>query len=109
MLDKPVLRGVSFQTQVIERYSRIERSLESAILESYLQGVSTRKVQDVIAHLGIDKLSPSHDSSLTKELDEKVQEFFSRPIVPYIPYLFVDASYFKVREKGYDISIRRFS
>jgi putative transposase len=97
-LDKPVLREVPFQTRVFERYSRIEKSLESVILESYLQGVSTRKVQDVISHLGIEKISPSYISSLTKELDDKVQEFLSRPVDPYIPYLFVDASYFKVRE-----------
>jgi transposase-like protein len=98
VLEKPVLREIPFQTQVFERYSRIEKALESAILESYLQGVSTRKVQDVVAHLGVEKISPSYVSSLTKELDEKVQQFFSRPIAPYIPYLFVDASYFKVRD-----------
>ncbi len=97
-LDKPVLREVPFQTRVFERYSRIEKSLESVILESYLQGVSTRKIQDVISHLGIEKISPSYVSSLTKELDDKVQAFLSRPVDPYIPYLFVDASYFKVRE-----------
>jgi transposase-like protein len=97
-LDKPVPREVPFITRVFERYSRIERSLESVILESYLQGVSTRKVQEVISHLGVDKISPSYVSSLTKELDGKVQEFLTRPVDPYIPYLFVGASYFKVRE-----------
>ena len=97
-LDKPVLREIPFQTRVFERYSRIEKSLESVILESYLQGVSTRKIQEVIFHLGVEKISPSYVSSLTKELDDKVQEFLSRPVEPYIPYLFVDASYFKVRE-----------
>jgi transposase-like protein len=52
------------------------------IIESYLQGVSTRKVQEVISHLGVEKVSPSCISSLTKDLDEKLQEFLSHPIAP---------------------------
>lgn len=97
-LNKPVLRGIPFVTQVFERYSRTEKALECAILESYLQGVSTRKVEEVVQYLGVEKISPSYVSKLAQELDEKVKEFFSRPIDSFIPYLFVDASYFKVRE-----------
>lgn len=97
-LDKPLLRDIPFETQVFERYSRVEKALENAIIESYLQGVSTRKIQNVISTLGVDKISPSYVSSIAKELDSKVMEFLSRPIDTYIPYIFVDASYFKVRE-----------
>ena len=64
ILNKPQLRDIPFQTTVFERYSRIEKALENAILESYLQGVSTRKVQDVVAHLGVEKISPSYISKI---------------------------------------------
>ena len=79
-LDKPLLRDIPFKTQVFERYSRVEKALENAIIESYLQGVSTRKVQHVISTLGVEKISPSYVSSIAKELDSKVMEFLSRPI-----------------------------
>jgi putative transposase len=97
-LNKPLLRDIPFNTQVFERYSRVEKALENAIIESYLQGVSTRKIEDVISHLGIEKISASYVSSVAKELDSKVIEFFSRPIDSHIPYLLVDASYFKIRD-----------
>ncbi|MDI6877705.1 MAG: IS256 family transposase [Methanomicrobiales archaeon] len=97
-LEKPLLREFPFQTKVFERYARVEKAIESIVLESYLQGVSTRKVQQVLSHLGIDQISPAYVSTLTKELDARVQEFFSRPLAPHMPYLFVDASYFKVRD-----------
>ena len=108
ILNKPQLRDIPFQTKVFERYSRTEKALENAFLESYLQGVSTRKIQDIIAHLGVEKISASYVSKIAAELDQNVDLFLSRPIETYIPYLFVDASYFKVRdgiryEMGYDI------
>ena len=98
ILKKPLLRDLPFETQVFERYSRTEKALENAIIESYLQGVSTRKIQDVISHLGVEKVSASYVSRIAKELDSKVREFFSRPVESHIPYLFVDASYFKIRD-----------
>ncbi len=72
--------------------------MESAILESYLQGVSTRKIQEIVAHLGVEKISASYVSKIATELDQNVHLFLSRPIETYFPYLFVDASYFKVRD-----------
>ena len=96
-LQKPQFREFSFETKVFERYSRVEKALINAIIESYLQGVSTRKVQDIVSQLGIDQLSASSVSRISKELDEKVEEFLKRPIEQEVPYLFVDASYFKVR------------
>ena len=97
-LNKPQLRDIPFTTQVFERYSRVEKALENAILESYLQGVSTRKIQDIVAHLGVEKISASYVSKIAAELDQNVHLFLSRPIETYIPYLFVDASYFKIRD-----------
>jgi putative transposase len=99
-LQKPQFREFSFETKVFERYSRVEKALVNAIIESYLQGVSTRKVQDIVSQLGIDRLSASSVSRISKELDEKVDEFLNRPIDQEVPYLFVDASYFKVRTES---------
>lgn len=96
-LKKPQFREIPFQTKVFDRYSRVERALINAIVESYLQGVSTRRVQDIVSRLGIEELSASSVSRIAKELDEKVEEFLKRPIEHPIHYLFVDASYFKVR------------
>jgi len=97
-LLKPQLREIPFDTKIFERYSRTEKALVNAIVESYLQGVSTRKVQDVISHLGISQISPSYVSKVARELDNQVQSFLEKPIDSHIPYLFVDASYFKVRD-----------
>jgi len=70
----------------------------NAIIESYLQGVSTRNVETVISHLGVNQISASYVSKVAQELDEKVNGFIERSIDTYIPYLLVDASYFKVRD-----------
>jgi transposase-like protein len=67
------------------------------VIESYLQGVSTRRVQDIVSRLGVEDLSASSVSRISRELDGRVEEFLKRPIEHSIPYLFVDASYFKVR------------
>jgi len=96
-LKKPQFRERSFETKIFDRYSRIEKALINAIIESYLQGVSTRRVQDIVSRLGIEELSASSVSRISKELDEKVEEFLKRPIDHPVNYLFVDASYFKVR------------
>jgi putative transposase len=100
MLDKPQFREVPFKTEVFDRYSRVEKSLRVAIAESYFQGVSTRKVQDVVSRFGLENISASEVSRIAKELDEKCREFLERPIEGEIDYLFLDASYFKVRFEG---------
>ncbi|MCC7564889.1 MAG: IS256 family transposase [Methanomicrobiaceae archaeon] len=98
ILKKPQFREFPFETQVFGRYARVEKALVNAIVESYLQGVSTRNVQEIIAHLGIEQLSPASVSRIARDLDEQVQAFLQRPIEQEIPYLFVDASYYKVRD-----------
>jgi putative transposase len=97
-LLKPQLREIPFETKVFDRYSRTEKALINAIVESYLQGVSTRNVEKVISHLGVTQVSASYVSKVAQELDFKVTEFMERSIDSYIPYLVVDASYFKVRD-----------
>jgi putative transposase len=99
-LKKPQFREISFETKVFDRYSRVEKALVNAIAESYLQGVSTRRVQDIVSRLGIENFSASSVSRIAKELDEKVEEFLKRPIEHPVKYLFVDASYFKVRTES---------
>jgi putative transposase len=97
-LSKPQLREKPFETQVFGRYARVEKALVNAIAESYFQGVSTRKVQAIIEHLGIDQLPPSSVSRIAQDLDREVHEFLSRPIEQAFPYLFLDASYYTVRD-----------
>jgi transposase-like protein len=97
-LQKPQLREIPFKTNVFVRYSRTEKALVNAIVESYLQGVSTRKIEAVVSHLGINEVSPSYVSKIARQLDENVKTFMEKPIESHSPYLFVDASYFKARE-----------
>ena len=99
-LQKPQLREIPFETKVFERYSRTEKALVNAIIESYLQGVSTRNVETVVSHLGVNQVSASYVSKVGRELDAKVQDFMERPVDSYYPFLFVDASYFKVRNES---------
>ena len=68
-LKKPQIREFPFETKVFERYSRVEKALNSVILESYIQGVSTRNVMNVVESLGIGNISASYVSSLASELD----------------------------------------
>jgi transposase-like protein len=98
-LLKPQLRDIPFDTKIFERYSWTEKAFVNAIIESYLQGVSTWKVQDVISYLGLSQISPSYVSKVAKELDNQVQSFLEKPIDSHTPYLFVDVSYFNVRDE----------
>ena len=97
-LSKPQFREFSFETEVFEKYSRVEKAILTAVTESYLQGVSTRRVDKIMTALGVGNISASSVSRITKNLDEKVEEFLTKPIEHEIQYLFVDAKYFKVRD-----------
>ena len=88
-LMKPQFRKISFETKVFDRYSRVEKALINAALESYLQGFSTGRIQDIVSRLGIESLSASSVSRISKELDERVEEFLKRPIEYPIAYLYV--------------------
>jgi len=96
-LEKPEFREKSFETAIFEKYSRVEQALINAILESYIHGVSTRKVRHIMEKFGVNGVSAETVSLLGKALDEKVSEFLNRPIEQPIMYLIVDAVYVKVR------------
>jgi transposase-like protein len=97
VLDKPQFREIPFESSIFERYCRVEQALLMTIAESYIQGVSTRKMEELVKSFGLNRLSASEVSRLCKILDEKVEEFLKRPIEVKIRYLVVDATYFKVR------------
>jgi putative transposase len=99
-LKKPQFREFPFRTEVFARYSRVEASVRVAVAESFLQGVSTRRVEKVIRSFGLENISASEVSRIAKKLDEEVQQFLNRPIEEPIPFLYIDASYFKVRTDG---------
>ena len=76
----------------------------NAIIESYFQGVSIRKINTVVSHLGINQLSAYNVSNVGRGLDTKVQEFMEKTLNSYYPHVFVDASYFKVRDETQYVS-----
>ena len=94
-LLRPYARSGKFETKLFENYSRIDKALVSMIVESYLKGVSTRKVEAVISALDIE-LSHATVSNLSHELDELITEFKTSPLRSYYPYLYVDALYLKI-------------
>jgi putative transposase len=85
ILQKPQLREIPFETKVFKRYSRTEKALVNAIIEPYLQGVSTRNVENVISRLGVNQRSASYVSKVARELDVKVTELWKGPSTPTIP------------------------
>lgn len=100
-LSVPQVRGSSepFQTSLFEKGSRTDRALKVAIAEMYLQGVSTRRVTTVMEKLCGMEVTSGQVSALTSELDGEFEKWRSRPL-PEIAYLFLDATYIKVRLDG---------
>jgi transposase-like protein len=94
-LLRPYARSGRFETKLFENYSRIDKALVSVIVESYLKGVSTRKVESIVSELGIE-LSHATVSNLSYELDELITEFRTSKLRRYYPYLYADALYLKV-------------
>jgi len=70
------------------------------IQEAYIQGISTSSVDDLVRAMGLDGVSKSQVSRLCAGIDERVQDFLTRPIEGDWPYLWLDATYVKVREAG---------
>jgi transposase-like protein len=94
-LLRPYARVGRFDTKLFANYSRIDKALSSIIVESYLKGVSTRKVESIVGELGIE-LSHETVSKLSHELDELVTAFKTSALQEYYPYLYIDATYLKV-------------
>jgi transposase-like protein len=106
MLDVPKLRRGSYLPSLLEPRRRAEQALVSVVCQAYIEGVSTRRVDDLVKSMGIDGMSKSQVSELAKNLDVKVAEFRNRPLDagPYT-YLWLDALFHKVREGGRVVSV----
>ena len=100
ILHVPKFRDGTFSTDLFRSYQRSEKALLLSLMEMVVQGVSTRKVEKVFSKFGLKNISASEVSRIAKKLDKLVKDFLNRPIEGSIPYIFVDASYFKVRTDG---------
>ena len=94
-LNVPKLKGVPFETAIIERYRRRESSVEEALIEMYLAGVSVRRVEDITEALWGTKVSPGTISNLNKKAYEHIETWRSRPLSGTYPYVYVDGVYLK--------------
>jgi len=94
-LKVPKLRTLPFETQIIERYRRRESSVEEALMEMYLAGVSVRRVEDITEALWGTRVSPSTVSDLNQQLYERIDAWRSRPIQGEHPYVFLDGLWLK--------------
>jgi transposase-like protein len=103
-LQIPKLREGSYFPAFLEPRRRSERALVSVIQQAYVHGVSTRHVDDLVQAMGMTGISKSEVSRLCKGLDEMVESFRTRPLEKRYPYVWLDASYEKVRENGRVVS-----
>ncbi len=96
----PKLRRGSYFPAFLEPRRTAEKALTAVIQEAYIQGISTRSVDDLVRAMGMEGVSKSQVSRLCAEIDERVQDFLTRPIEGDWPYLWLDATYVKVRQAG---------
>jgi transposase-like protein len=96
----PRLRTGSYFPSFLEPRRRSERALVAVVAEAYVNGVSTRKVERLVAQMGVESMSRSTVSRLCESLDEQVRLFRERPLEGCYPYLWLDAKAEKVREPG---------
>ena len=89
-LSVPRLRKLPFETQIIERYQRRESSVEEALIEMYLAGVSVRRVEDITEALWGTRVSPSTVSDLNKKIYGTIEAWRNRPIAGDHPYVYLD-------------------
>ncbi len=101
----PKLRKGSYFPGFLEPRRTAEKALTAVIQEAYIQGVSTRSVDDLVQAMGMSGISKSQVSRLCQEIDEKVQDFLERPLAGKWPYLWLDATYIRVRQAGRVISV----
>ena len=95
-LHMPRLKGVSFETAIIECYRRRESSVEEALIEMYLAGVSVRRVEDITEALWGSKVSPATISELNKKAYVHIEDWRSRPLQGgKYPYVYVDGIYLR--------------
>jgi putative transposase len=105
-LSIPRVRDGSYFPSLLEPRRRAERALLAVVQEAYVAGVSTRRVEDLVEALGITSMSKSQVSRMCAALDAEVEAFRARPLVEErYPYLWLDATYLKVRESGRVVSM----
>jgi putative transposase len=96
----PKLRKGSYFPGFLEPRRLAEKALTAVVQEAYIQGISTRSVDDLVKALGMSGISKSQVSRLCEEIDGRVKAFLERPIEGDWPYLWIDATYVKVRSNG---------
>lgn len=94
-LKMPKLKGVAFETAIIERYRRRESSVEEALIEMYLAGVSVRRVEDITEALWGTKVSAGTVSNLNKKVYGHIETWRNRPLQGRYPYVYIDGIYLK--------------
>ena len=94
-LKVPRLRSLPFETQIIERYRRRESSVEEALMEMYLAGVSVRRVEDITEALWGTRVSPSTVSELNQQLYERIEAWRNQPILGRFAYVYLDGIWLK--------------
>ena len=92
--------GAAYFPSFLEPRRPCEQAIVSVVMEAYVNGVSTRKVDRLVEQLGISSMSKDRVSALCRELDERVEAFRSRPLEGVFPYLWLDAKHLKVRDRG---------
>jgi transposase-like protein len=103
-LRVPRVRDGSFFPSLLEPRTRGERALVAVVQEAYVGGVSTRRVDGLVKTLGLEGISKSQVSRLCAELDEDVERFRQRPLTAAYPYVWLDATFVKVRAGGRVVS-----
>src|SRR5499427_8738302 len=101
----PKLRRGSYFPGFLEPRRMAEKALTAVIQEAYIQGISTRSVDDLVKAMGMSGISKSQVSRLCEEIDQRVKAFLDRPIEGDWPYLWIDATYVKVRQAGRIVSV----
>ena len=94
-LHVPKLKGIRFETAIIERYRRRETSVEEALIEMYLAGISVRRVEDITEALWGTRVSPGTVSNLNQKAYENIEKWRCRPITGEYAYVYVDGVYLK--------------
>src|SRR5919206_3719724 len=98
-LKVPRVRDSSYFPSLLEPRRRAERALSAVVQEAYVRGISTRKVDELVKALGMEGISKSQVSRLCQELDEEVERFRTRKLTGSYPYLWLDATFVKVRQE----------
>jgi transposase-like protein len=94
-LKVPKLRTLPFETAIIERYKRRETSVEEALMEMYLAGVSVRRIEDITEALWGTKVSPSTVSDLNQKIYAEIETWRNQPIMGSFAYVYLDGIWLK--------------